>query len=236
MAAATQDPPSKRQRRAVDPCPSPALPALAFREIARACVEPRDVAALARTCQSAADACGDRLEELKVVPARGRTYLLHANGTCDVTPKKGKPFRLSGVISVAETTWNGIAFAALTRAGGVVTWGDARSGGDSSAVQHLLVDVASVTATFDAFTALTRAGGVVTWGHPRWGGDSSAVQHLLVDVVSVTVTTRAFAALTRSGNVISWGYDPDNDYDYDSDYDHDPDSDSDSDSYSDSDP
>ena len=66
------------------------LPALALRQIARACDEPWDVAALARTCRAAADACTDRLEALKVVPARGWAYVLHANGRCDVTPYGNK--------------------------------------------------------------------------------------------------------------------------------------------------
>ena len=161
-------PPSKLQKQRND------LPPLAFREIARFCVEPRDVAALARTCRAAADACADRLGELRVVPARGRTYRLHANGRCDVTPRgsDGKPFRLSGVVSVTEASH---AFAALTRSGTVVTWGHPRA---PAGRRHLLVDVASVSATSIAFTALTRSGGVVTWGHPQWGGDSAAVQHL----------------------------------------------------------
>ena len=181
--------------------PSPALPALALREIARACDEPWDVAALARTCRAAADACADRLGELKVVPARGSTYVLHTNGTCDVTPSGGKPCRLSGVVGVTEAV---TAFAALTRSGTVVAWGYPHSGGDSSAVQHLLVDVASVTATGYAFAALTRSGTVVAWGVPWHGGDSATVQHLLVDVASVTAADTAFAALTRSGAVITW--------------------------------
>ena len=178
------------------------LPALAFREIARACEEPRDVAALARTCRTAANACADRLEALRVVPARGSTYVLHANGRCDVTPKDEPRLRLSGVVRVTKTMWG--AFAALTRSGTVVAWGHPEYGGDSAAVQHLLVDVASVTATGYAFAALTRCGTVVNWG--RYGGDSSAVQHLLVDVVSVTAAQNgAFAALTRAGTVVTWG-------------------------------
>ena len=185
------------------------MPALALREIARACVEPRDVAALARTCRSAADACGDRLEELRVEPARGKTYVLHTNGTCDVTPDgdvpwpvtPDEPFRLSGVVRVTKTRWE--SFAALTRSGTVVTWGNVD--GDSSDVRDLLVDVVSVTAAECAFAALTRCGTVVTWGIPEWGGDSSDVQHKLVDVASVTAAGYAFAALTRSGTVVTWG-------------------------------
>ena len=69
---------------------------------------------------------------------------------------------LLDVASVTKTMWG--AFAALTRSGTVVAWGHPEYGGDSAAVQHLLVDVASVTATRCAFAALTRSGTAVTWG------------------------------------------------------------------------
>ena len=78
-----------------------------------------------------------------------------------MTPKGKRPFRLSGVVSVTDACY---ASAALTRCGTVVTWGHPAFGGDSSAVQHLLVDVASVTATRGAFAALTRSGTTIDWG------------------------------------------------------------------------
>ena len=51
-----------------------------------------------------------------------------------------------------------------------------RAGGDSSAVQHQLVDVQCLCASTYALAALKRDGSVVTWGDASAGGDSSAVQ------------------------------------------------------------
>ena len=50
------------------------------------------------------------------------------------------------------------------------TWGAAKCGGDSSAVQHQLKDVQQVQATVDAFAAILGDGSVVTWGDARYGG------------------------------------------------------------------
>ena len=52
-------------------------------------------------------------------------------------------------------------------------------GGDSSQVQHQLIDVRRVHASHRAFVAIRRDGSVVTWGHAAYGGDSSAVQEQL---------------------------------------------------------
>ena len=60
-----------------------------------------------------------------------------------------------------------------------MTWGDASSGGDSSAVQDQLKRVMQIQATHRAFAAITKDGSVITWGHANYGGDSSAVQQEL---------------------------------------------------------
>ena len=49
-------------------------------------------------------------------------------------------------------------------------------GGDSSAVEHLLVDVRSVCSSSYAFAALKDDGSVICWGCGGAGGDCSAVQ------------------------------------------------------------
>ena len=46
------------------------------------------------------------------------------------------------------------AFAAILGDGSVVTWGDARFGGDSSAVQDQLRDVQQIQASHHAFAAI----------------------------------------------------------------------------------
>ena len=71
------------------------------------------------------------------------------------------------------------AFAAKLVNGRVVTWGDARNGGDSSAVQSELKDVETIYANGGAFAAKLTNGRVVTWGAAGYGGDSSGVQDAL---------------------------------------------------------
>jgi hypothetical protein len=61
--------------------------------------------------------------------------------------------------------------------GSVVTWGDAKWGGDSSRVQaELKQDVDMIYSTENAFAAQMLDGRVVTWGSAYDGGDSSRVQ------------------------------------------------------------
>ncbi len=64
--------------------------------------------------------------------------------------------------------------------GRVVTWGDARFGGDSSIVrQELAGGVRHILSTGRALAAVMEDGRMVTWGDSRSGGDSSAVQEQL---------------------------------------------------------
>ena len=60
-----------------------------------------------------------------------------------------------------------------------MTWGDADSGGDSSAEQDQLRGVQQIQATDGAFAAILADGSVVTWGYAGFGGKSSRVQHEL---------------------------------------------------------
>ena len=77
------------------------------------------------------------------------------------------------------------AFAAILGNGCVVTWGDDRYGGDSSAVQKQLRNVQAIQATDFAFAAILGNGSVVTWGFGGLGGDSSAVQEQLRNVQAI---------------------------------------------------
>ena len=56
------------------------------------------------------------------------------------------------------------AFATVRTDGSVVTWGDARFGGYSSAVQDQLKHVQKIQASYHAFAAILADGSVVTWG------------------------------------------------------------------------
>ena len=76
----------------------------------------------------------------------------------------------------------GSMFAVLFGDGSVVSCGDARDGGDSSAIQNQLRDVQQIQASDHAFAAILGDGSVVTWGNAYEGGDSSAVQDQLRDV------------------------------------------------------
>ena len=56
------------------------------------------------------------------------------------------------------------AFAAIPGDGSVHSWGNAESGGDSSAVQDQLRDVQQIQASDCGFAAIPGDGSVVTWG------------------------------------------------------------------------
>ena len=56
------------------------------------------------------------------------------------------------------------AFAAILGDGSVMTWGDTRELGDSSAVQHQLKNVQQIQAGYGASAAILSDGSVVTWG------------------------------------------------------------------------
>ena len=140
----------------------------------------------------------------------------------NISPVQHLLTRDAGVRNISAT---GRAFAAIRSDGRVVTWGDARSGGDSKAVQgHLRDGVRSISATGRAFAAIKSDGSVVTWGDPRDGGDSAVVRDQLgavrldrrggasdggdsraPTVQSISATSYAFAALLSDGSVVTWG-------------------------------
>ncbi|CAE7939958.1 HERC1 [Symbiodinium sp. KB8] len=86
----------------------------------------------------------------------------------------------------------------------VLLWGDAGSGGDSSAVQDQLRDVQQIQASHSAFAAIRSDGSVVSWGDAGSGGDSSAVQDQLRDVQQIQASSHAFAAIRGDGSVVTW--------------------------------
>ena len=101
------------------------------------------------------------------------------------------------------------AFAAVLENGTVVTWGDDLAGGDSSTVQHRLVNVQSISSSSLAFAALVGVGihsCVVTWGCPPCG-DSSKVQDQLTNVLQVKGSVDSFMAFKANGTVVTWGGD-----------------------------
>ena len=87
----------------------------------------------------------------------------------------------------------------------VVTWGNARCGGDSSAVQDQLKGVQQIQANDFAFAAILEDGSVVTWGYADAGGDNSAVRDQIKDVQQIHATDGAFAGILADGSVTAWG-------------------------------
>jgi alpha-tubulin suppressor-like RCC1 family protein len=114
-------------------------------------------------------------------------------------------FNLTSDVSQIFSTIS--AFAALKADGSVVTWGDADSGGNSSAVaSQLSSGVSQIFVSDSAFAALKADGSVVTWGNSSYGGNSSAVASQLSSGVSqIFSTSFAFAALKSDGSVVTWG-------------------------------
>ncbi|OLP89449.1 hypothetical protein AK812_SmicGene29092 [Symbiodinium microadriaticum] len=108
-------------------------------------------------------------------------------------------------ISSIEIQSSAQAFAAILGDASVVSWGDAATGGDSSAVQVQLQNVQQIQATGGAFAAVCSDGSVVTWGDARFGGDSSAAQGVLQNVQHIQATDDAFAAVCSDGSVVTWG-------------------------------
>ena len=97
------------------------------------------------------------------------------------------------------------AFAVVVGDGSIVTWGSARWGGDSSAVQEQLKNVQQIEASRGAFAAILADGSAVTWGDVDSGGDSSEVQDQLRNVQQIQANEKAFAAILADGSVVTWG-------------------------------
>ena len=95
-------------------------------------------------------------------------------------------------------------FTALLGDGSALSWGYARAGGDSSAVQDQLKDVQQIQATKAAFAAIRGDGSVVTWRRDTFGDNSSAVQAQLKNVQQIHACGCALAAILGDGSVVSW--------------------------------
>ena len=146
----------------------------------------------------------------------GKSRLVHPSGSMlneamtirdselcsgDILHLQMQPIRMR-----ATGAYSAGAFAAILADGSVVTWGNARNGGDSSAVQDQLKNVQQIQASTGAFAAILADGSVVTWGNARNGGDSSAVQDQLQNVQQIQASLRAFAAILADGSVVTWGH------------------------------
>lgn len=111
---------------------------------------------------------------------------------------------------VEAVTANEAAFAALMADGTVVTWGNARMGGDQGKAKHRLQsgEVERIYANSGSFAAVMENGDIVTWGHEREGGDSRSVQPVLrkSSVSEVHPMGTAFLAVSQDDSAIVWGW------------------------------
>ena len=98
-------------------------------------------------------------------------------------------------------------FVALKSGGGLVAWGNAAQGGDTSSVSSLISSgVVDVVSSDAAYAALKSTGQVVTWGSSSYGGDSSSVTSLIASGVSkIYANANAFAVIKNDGSVVAWG-------------------------------
>ena len=87
----------------------------------------------------------------------------------------------------------------------VLTWGDPKAGGDSTAVRDDLKNVQDVCATGSAFAAKLADGSVITWGDPETGGDCTPIAGQLRNVRQLHASFGAFAAILTDGTVVTWG-------------------------------
>ena len=135
------------------------------------------------------------------------------------------PTSINKKIIKTFTCYAGNAFALLMDDGSVITYGDSRYGGDSSAVNldsNVIDIVASGTITSSqsdytlsatliggAFCALKNDGSVVCWGSncdiPTDANDYRTVKLNNNKVIKLFANQNAFAALFEDGSVVSWG-------------------------------
>ena len=94
---------------------------------------------------------------------------------------------------------NPYAFALLQADGSVLTWGQLKYGGNSSAVaSHLVGDVIEIVPSKSSFAALKSDGSVVAWGLDS-EMSSSASSQLQSGVTRVISNEHAFLALKSNG-------------------------------------
>ena len=122
---------------------------------------------------------------------------------CQDVPEVTTSFNASG--EFVQTT--SAAFALLTAAGGIVTWGDPAFGGSLGAggsTDYFGGGINYVVANEGAFAALLVNGTVVVWGSATHGGDMAYLPDMQ-DVRSISATCCAFAALLGNGDIVTWG-------------------------------
>ncbi|WP_133179795.1 hypothetical protein [Shewanella decolorationis] len=110
--------------------------------------------------------------------------------------------------AVDAVVTNSTAFAALTKSGDVITWGDSFAGGDSREVTEQLKQVKQIVPVKDGFAALRQDGAVVYWGNAGKLSLDKALQARMTNITKLFANREAIAALDANGKVHTWGYGP----------------------------
>lgn len=100
--------------------------------------------------------------------------------------------------------YNHYAFAVVTPAGNVITWGDAKSGGNSSSVASKLRGVKKIIESETAFCAIRSSGDIVVWGTVTRIPNIPPPRGLS-GIVSGIANDKAFALFDGAGKVYTFG-------------------------------
>lgn len=161
-----------------------------------------------------------------VMPGRLAYFVTKKDGSIAAWGKfRGVTDGVDGYIGDAKTGLNPVTLALLTDVkaqastegayallkgdGTVVTFGDQDAGGNSSAVQPLLVGVTQIVGNNFDFVALRKDGKVVTWGYgyAAKSGDAE-INPTLADISKLYVSGNAAAAVSNTGAAFAFGFTP----------------------------
>ena len=87
--------------------------------------------------------------------------------------------------------------------GSVFAWGCSESRGDTSEVNHLLVNMRDIASTQYVFAALLADKIVITWGK---SANAALLPKTLGNVEQITGSANAFVAVLSDGHVVAWGH------------------------------
>ncbi|TRX54930.1 hypothetical protein [Thalassomonas sp. M1454] len=153
-------------------------------------------------------------EQLLTVRVKSSPFsLTKAQTTITLNDTLTYNFAVSTKNSAQAIVANKSAFSAIRKDGSVATWGDPRSGGDSSNVQQYLQNVSKIYAHHDGsgFAALREDNSVVIWGYKNFTGlelpkePIANVKDVIVNPLGVTLLKQDNTAITYSTNTSFYG-------------------------------
>jgi alpha-tubulin suppressor-like RCC1 family protein len=105
----------------------------------------------------------------------------------------------SDVVAVATSYLHVLA---LTTSGGVLHWGESRTG-QGAVPTEAASGIVAISAGFEHSMSLTASGRVLAWG--GFSGQSNVPVEALSDVIKIDAGARYCLALRGDGRVIAWG-------------------------------